>query len=223
MPTRQQLTVWIPVALATLATVGYVEWRTSRATELAPRKEPLARVTPGAKASDSNKDQSAFALAAAANARAEKAERLMLDMKEHLARSTPTTEQASALTPAEKRETQRAEREAFLHELDQRVATEPLDPTFRSEKVAAITSMAATLSNQGVTLEKAECASSICKISLSHPSHKRLPRTAAMQFLKAAHTPGSGLTRLAFNFKYEDGATILYGTMPTPSDASEGS
>ena len=68
MPTRQQLTVWIPVALATLATVGYVEWRTGRATELAPRKEPLARATTatGAKASDSNKDQSAFALAAAA-------------------------------------------------------------------------------------------------------------------------------------------------------------
>ena len=44
-----------------------------------------------------------------------------------------------------------------------------------------------------------------------------------MQFLKAAHAPGSNLTHLAFNFKYENGVTILYGTMPAPSDESDGS
>jgi hypothetical protein len=73
------------------------------------------------------------------------------------------------------------------------------------------------LAGSGVSLEKAECASSMCKLKLAHPSLRRPPRAALIDFLRAVHAEGSPLTRLAFNFKYEDGETILYGTTDTPA------
>jgi hypothetical protein len=223
MATRQHLTVWIPVGLAALVTVGYVEWRTSQAAELAPTKERVGPARPDANARGSNPDPHALALAAAANARAERAERVVSEMKEHLARqgAVDAADHSSAATPEEDRERQRAEQAAFLEELDDRLATEPVDPAFRSEKVTAISTTATVLRDQGITLEKAECASSICKIRFSHPEHNRLPRAAAVQFLKAVHAPGSVLTKLAFNFKYEDGATVLYGTTEPSGEETE--
>lgn len=224
MATRQQLTVWIPVVLAVLFTVGYVEWRTRRSAEASLTREPVDASSRGENTRDSEAEQRAFALAAAANARAQRAEQTVLDVKEHLVQreaSGAAEEISAAPTPDEERERQRAEREAFLAELDERVATEPVDHAFRSEKESAITSATATLGAHGVALEKAECASSTCKIRLSHPSHDRLPRGAAMEFLKAVHAPGSALTQLAFNFKYENGATVLYGTTDALGEEAE--
>ena len=220
---RQPLTIWIPVALAVLVTVGYVELRTSRTAGVAPTREPLGAAPRGEQARGTEAEQRAIALAAAANARAQRAEQSISDVQQQLAERAAngaTEDNSVAPTPAEDRERQRAEREAFLAELDERLATEPVNHAFRSESESAITSTAANLSAHGVTLEDAECASSTCKVRLSHPRHGRLPQSAVMELIKAAQTPGSALARLAFNFKYEDGATILYGTT-NPSAAGD--
>lgn len=55
----------------------------------------------------------------------------------------------------------------------------------------------------------------MCKVTLAHPSLRRPPRGAIIEFLKAVHAEGSPLTRLSFNFQYEDGRTTLYGTTDT--------
>lgn len=224
MATRQQLTIWIPVALAVLFTVGYVELRTSRTAGVAPTREPLGAASVGEKARGSEAEQRAFALAAAANARAQRAEQSISDVQQQLAEraANGATEDTSvAPTPAEDRERQRVEREVFLAELDERFATEPVNQAFRSENESAIANTAAALRGHGVTLEDAECASSMCKVRLSHPGHGRLPQSAVMELIKAAQTPGSALARLAFNFKYEEGATTLYGTTSPSAEGDE--
>lgn len=42
-----------------------------------------------------------------------------------------------------------------------------------------------------------------------------------MQFLRTVHAEGSALTQFAFNFKYEKGATVLYGTTAEYGDEAD--
>jgi hypothetical protein len=218
MATRQQRAVWAFVALAVLLAVGYVEWRISRAAEVAPAREPAGVASRQASARGSNIDRRAFALAAAANTRAQRAEQAALDLKESLAgREVSDIPEDSSESSGESMqgsdpEMQRAQREEFLKELDERFTAEPVDPAWRVEKESALRNAAAVLNGSGLALEGAECASSMCKVTLAHPSHRGPPRGAIIEFLKAVHAEGSGLTQLAFNFKYEEGATVLYGT-----------
>jgi hypothetical protein len=218
MVTRLQLTVWIPVVLVSVLTVGYVEWRMSRIAEVAPVREPSGAASPGANARSSNVDQRALALAAAANARAERAEQTAVDLKERLAAQDASAAPADSVgaTPDDDPEVQRAQREAFLHELEERFKAEPVDRAFELEKESALHSTGAVLAGSGMSLQGVECASSMCKIKLEHHSLRRPPRAALVDFLRAVHAEGSPLARLAFNFKYEDGATTLYGTTDTP-------
>lgn len=217
MATRQQLIVWIPVILVSVLTVGYVEWRMNRAAKTVPVREPDGTASPRANARGSNVDQRALALAAAANTRAERAEQTALDLKERLAGqdSVGTAAESPDSTQEDDPEMQRAQQEAFLDELEERFKAEPVDRAWRLEKESALQTTAGVLQGSGVSLEQAQCASSMCKVKLSHPSLRRPPRPAIIDFLMAVHKEGSPLTRLAFNFKYEDGATILYGTTDT--------
>jgi len=217
MATRQQLIVWIPTILVCVLTVGYVEWRMNRAAKTVPVREPDGTASRGANARGSNVDQRALALAAAANTRAERAEQTALDLKERLAGqdTVDTAGESVDSTQDDDPELQRAQQEAFLDELEERFKAEPVDRAWRLEKESALQGTADALRGSGVSLENAQCASSMCKVNLAHPSHRRPPRAAIMDFLKAVHAEGSPLTRLAFNFKYEDGATTLYGTTDT--------
>jgi hypothetical protein len=219
MATRQQLTVWIPVVLVSVLAVGYVEWRLSwTAKVVAPVREPSGAASPGANARGSNVDQRALALAAAANARAARAEQTAVDVKERLAHQDAAATRGDSVgaTHDDDPEVQRAQREAYLHELEERFKAEPVDRAFQVEKESALQSTGAVLTGSGLSLAKVECASSMCKVKLEHPS-RRPSRAALIDFLRAVHAEGSPLTRLAFNFKYEDGVTTLYGTTDTPS------
>jgi hypothetical protein len=204
-------------------TVGYIEWRMNRAATIAPVREPSGAKSQGANARGSNVDQRALALAAAANTRAERAEQTALDLQERLAGQDPVHTAGDSVdsTQDDDRELQQAQQEAFLDELDARFKAEPVDRAWRLEKESALQGTADALRGSGVSLQNAQCASSMCKITLAHPSHRRPPRTAIVEFLKAVHAEGGPLTRLAFNFKYEDGTTILYGTTETPRKAAK--
>jgi hypothetical protein len=216
MATRQQLTVWIPALLVSVLTVGYVEWRMNRAAGVTPTRERVGPASPGANARGSNVDQRALALAAAANTRAERAEQTALDLKERLNDQGKVEPAGESEESEDDPELERVQREAYLSELEDRFKAEPVDRAFRLEKEAALQLTGGALAGSGVSLESAECASSMCKVKLTHPSLRRPPRTAIIDFLRAVHAEGSPLTRLAFNFKYEDGATTLYGTTDTP-------
>jgi hypothetical protein len=218
MATRQQLIVWIPTILVCLLTVCYVEWRMRRAAEITPVREPAGVRSQETNARGSNDHQRALVLAAAANTRAERAEQAAEDLKERFARQEESDDTASEpMDSAENDdpELQLAQREAFLNELDERFKAEPVDRAWRLEKESALQRTAEVMRSSGVSLASAQCASSMCKVSLAHASHRRPPRTALIDFLRAVHAEGSPLTRFAFNFKYEDGATILYGTTDT--------
>jgi hypothetical protein len=190
----------------------------NRAAKVAPVREPAGAASPGANARGSNVNQRALALAAAANTRAERAEQTALDLKERLAgqETVATAGESLDSTEDDDPEMQQAQREAFLDELEERFNAEPVNRAWQVEKESALQSTAGVLQASGVSLEHAQCASSMCKIKLSHPALRRPPRAAIMDFLRAVHAEGSPLTRLAFNFKYEDGKTILYGTTDTP-------
>jgi len=217
MATRQQLTVWIPVILVSVLTAGYIEWRMNRAAKVVPVREPDGTASPRANAQGSNVNQRALALAAAANTRAERAEQTALGLKKRLAGQDTVATAGESLdsTQDDDPEMQRAQQEAFLDELEARFKAEPVHRAWQLEKESALQSTAGVFRGSGVILEHAQCASSMCKVELSHPSLRRLPRTAVVDFLMAVHAEGSPLTRFAFNFKYEDGATTLYGTTAT--------
>jgi hypothetical protein len=63
--------------------------------------------------------------------------------------------------------------------LQQRVQQEPADPGWKADAEARITQEAGSLVTDGATLEEANCAASVCRVSVRFPSEQEFLRRAS--------------------------------------------
>lgn len=123
----------------------------------------------------------------------------------------PGAEDAQVLSPRERLEAERRRAEEaraiVLQELNDRVDTEPLDPTWRVETERSIHRVVPDHLGPNVELEEVLCASTLCRVGLSHPQQERIPNEEILQLVHDEE----GLGHLGMSFDYsEKGYTTLY-------------
>jgi|GEM_PF-1759745 len=111
------------------------------------------------------------------------------------------------LDPEEQARRGDGERAAFLADLSRRVDTEPVDGAWRHDTETGIRRLISEYLGPKVSISEATCASSVCRVKLSHPEWPHLPQDKMIQF--DSNRASLGTSQIQFD-PSDERATTLY-------------
>lgn len=74
-------------------------------------------------------------------------------------------------------------RAEFLEGLDDRLATEPLDPRWRADTERSISTLLPQHMGPGIAVSEVSCGSSVCRAKVQHPGSAHLPDARLADFM----------------------------------------
>ena len=122
------------------------------------------------------------------------------------------------IDPEEEARRDDEERARFLDELSRRVDTEPVEGAWRHDTESGIRRLISEHLGSHVTVSEATCASSLCRVKLSHPEWPHIPQDKMFKF--DTNRASLGTSQIQFDTR-KDRATTLYFMRDEPSVATQ--